>query len=154
MSLAGRVAIARAREASYPTPCPFHPEQAYPEYPFGAANISAPNPVYEAVRQGLALLGLDRPRYGTREWNPLGDVVAPGDKVVIKPNFVMHYNHGGGPLEAVVTHPSVLRAVIDYVSIALQGRGRIVVADAPQSDCRFDILRRELTLDALFAFYA
>ena len=51
-----------------------------------------PNPVYEAVEAMFKGLGLDRARAGTPEWNPLGDLVAPGDRVIIKPNLVSSKN--------------------------------------------------------------
>ena len=95
-----------------------------------------PNPAYRLLRRALADLGLDRKELGTPRWNPFAGVVREGDTVVIKPNFVLHRNAGGGPLEAVVTHPSVLRAIVNYTFIALQGHGRIIIADTPQMDCR------------------
>ncbi|NIV35496.1 MAG: DUF362 domain-containing protein, partial [Anaerolineae bacterium] len=64
-----------------------------------------------------------------------GDLLKPGQTVVLKPNFVAHRNRGGGVLYAVITHPSVIRAVADYCWIALKFQGRIIVADAPQYDC-------------------
>ena len=47
------------------------------------APYDAPNPVYEAVEAMFRRLGLDSGRAGTPEWNPLGDVISPGDRVVI-----------------------------------------------------------------------
>jgi hypothetical protein len=41
-----------------------------------------------------------------------------------------------------VTHTAVLRAVIDYVQLALRGEGRITLADAPLQGCDFDALLR------------
>jgi hypothetical protein len=34
--------------------------------------------------------GMDNHHYGTSSWNPLGDLIKPMDKVVIKPNWVLH----------------------------------------------------------------
>lgn len=149
--LGARVALARVARATYPTEPPFHPSEAYPEYdgPTGPANLA-----YAGVRTALQLLGLDAEHFGTSAWNPLGAIVRPGDRVVVKPNFVLHAHHEGGEYDAVVTHPSVIRAVVDYVLRALEGRGRVTIADAPQSDCIFDLLRERLQLDALLAWYA
>jgi uncharacterized protein (DUF362 family) len=72
--------------------------------------------------------------------------------VLIKPNFVLHFNAGGGPLDAVVTHPSVIRAVIDYVVIALQNDGEIVVGDAPQMNCDFAKLQQSIGMDRLASY--
>src|SRR5258708_8820263 len=119
----------------YPEAAPYHPPPGFPEYPFGPHNVSETNEVYAGVRECLRLLGLDAANFGTAQWNPLGDFIAPGQKVLIKPNFVLHRNAGGGPLEAVITHGSVIRAVADYVFIALQGQGELVIADSPQMNC-------------------
>jgi uncharacterized protein (DUF362 family) len=92
------------------------------------------------VREALRLLALDESHFGMPEWNPLGELITPGDRVLIKPNFVLHFNAGAGPLDAVVTHPSVIRAIVDYVVIALRRRGEILIGDAPQMNCDIDRL--------------
>jgi uncharacterized protein (DUF362 family) len=149
-----RVAVAKAARAEYPARAPFHPDRNYPEYRFGAAAVSEqPNAVYEAVREAFHLYGLDQARYGQAEWNPLGQIIRPGNRVVIKPNFVLHHNQAGHGLEPMVTHPSVLRAVADYAMIALAGKGSLVIADAPQADCDFEVLSQWAQLDALTDFY-
>ena len=120
---------------SYPAAVagPFHPSESYPEY---AGDVSpTPNPVYGMVRRVLADLGLDRARFGTPEWNPIGDLVQPGAKIVLKPNWVLHRNLGPGGTDCLVTHASVLRAVLDYVFLA-QPR-EVVVGDAPDPGLRF-----------------
>jgi len=71
------------------------------------------------------------------QWNPLGTIIKPGQTVLLKPNFVLSFNSSGDDLFAVVTHPSILRAIVDYVYLALKGIGRIVIADAPQMDCNW-----------------
>jgi uncharacterized protein (DUF362 family) len=127
------VAACRAGVAKYPAPAPFHPEKPYPEYKF--AKTGEANGVYDSVRQLFQLLKLDAARFGTAEWNPLGEIVRPGDKVVLKPNLIWHahrYRHD--EWEQVVTHGSIVRAVADYVLLALKGRGEIWIADGPQLD--------------------
>ncbi|MBI4263339.1 MAG: DUF362 domain-containing protein [Acidobacteria bacterium] len=147
------VGVVRAAAAEYPRESPFHPSSRYPEYPFGGAVADEPNHAYAAVRDLLHTLDLDAAHYDTSDWNPLGELVRPGMTVVIKPNFVQSRHKQGGDLWAVITHPSVLRAVADYCWIALKGSGRLVIADAPQYDCNFDELRAAAGLDALQAFY-
>lgn len=123
---------------SYPalSAAPFHPSEKYPEY---AGDLSAaPNPVYGMVRRVLADLGLDRAHFGTPQWNPIGDLVPPGEKIVLKPNWVLHHNLGPGGTDCLVTHASVLRAVLDYVFLARPRE--VVVGDAPIQDCDFDAL--------------
>jgi len=147
--------VAAGCSAYGPEP-PYSPDALYPEYPFDAATIAGvPNPAYEAVRSALRLLGLDAQHLDTPEWNPLDGIVRPGDTVVLKPNFVRDFREThDGDGNCTITHGSILRAVADYVHIALAGRGRIIIADAPQNDADFARIRRLAGLDELEAFYA
>jgi uncharacterized protein (DUF362 family) len=132
------VAFAEDDTALYPAP-PFSPDRCYPEYPFADLSLQ-PNPAYDLVRKCLIRLGLDKERAGTALWNPLGELIRSGDKVVVKPNWVMHQNRGSGSLNALVTHPSIVRALLDYVCIALGKKGTVVVGDAPLQSCDIDKL--------------
>lgn len=139
----------------YPTQPPYSPGEAYPEYPFARHTcIRGPNPAYAGVREALQLLELDAARLGGRDWNPLGEWVHRGDTVVVKPNFVRHFRetHAGHD-NCLITHGAVIRAVVDYVFVALGGSGRVIIADAPQNDADFDTLRAMAKLDALVDFY-
>lgn len=133
------VAIASGSH-QYPNRAPFDPPRAYPEFAGASRTLDPENRVFDMVREALRLLALDSSRFGTCEWNPLGEVIAPGMRVVLKPNFVMHENYGSGPLEAVITHASVVRAIADYVLLALRGDGELIVGDAPQMNCDWDAL--------------
>ena len=94
--------------------------------------------------------GLDSARYGTREWNPLGEVIDAGAKVVLKPNWVLDKNKlPGGAMECLVTHTSVIEAVLHYV-VKAQPKS-IVVGDAPLQSCSFDNLRLNCGLDEMVA---
>ena len=135
-----RVAVAAApHPAEYPSlsSAPFHPGEAYPEWP-GTSVAPGGNAAYAMVRSVLADLGLDHARFGSADWNPIGDLVRPGASIVVKPNWVMHRNAGSGGMECLVTHPSILRAVLDYVMRAKPAA--VVVGDAPLQDCDFDAL--------------
>ncbi|HLM69692.1 MAG TPA: DUF362 domain-containing protein, partial [Longimicrobium sp.] len=138
----------------YCSRAPFHPSEAYPESPFPGVVGPDDNPAYRGVRELFLRLGMDAERYGTPAWNPLGTLVRPGDTVVLKPNFVVSRHARGGDLFSAVTHPSVLRAVADYVLVALGGRGRVLIADAPQMDCQWDELMAATRLPEVQAFYA
>lgn len=98
-----------------------------------------PNPVYEAVEAMFRSLGLDRGRVGTPEWNPLGDLIAPGDTVAIKPNLVssknLHEKITGQKLAASSTHGSLLRPILDYALRAANPRGKVRVIDSPVEGC-------------------
>src|SRR6266699_4977391 len=61
----------------YPRRAPFHPPETYPEYPFGSSGTDSENFIYAAVRDLLYELGLDRARFGTAQWNPLGELIGP-----------------------------------------------------------------------------
>jgi uncharacterized protein (DUF362 family) len=148
-----KVAVARLAEASYPDQAPYHPAELYPEYPFGDSLSPARNPVYEGVRWLLHALGFDAGEFGSSRWNPLGSIIKPGMTVVIKPNFVLSRHKEGKDLFAIITHPSVLRAVADYCWIALRGEGKITFADAPQYDCNFSELLEATRLNEVCDFY-
>lgn len=139
------VAVERHLGAHYPTTAPFHPSTAHPECPF--RDVGPHNAAYELVRSSFLALGLDAEHYGRSCWDPLGCLVNPGDKVVVKPNLLFQCRKGE-PTEwlQVVTHGSVVRAVIDYVVIALQGCGSIMIADGPQYDADWDLLIRRTGL--------
>jgi uncharacterized protein (DUF362 family) len=134
---------------------PFSPCRRYPEYPFANFTVdSAPNHAYATVRETLHLLRLDERHYGTSHWNPLGEVVRPGDRVVIKPNFVRDFRESSPETaDCVMTHGAVLRAVLDYVHIAMCGRGEIIIADAPHNDASFARIRALTGLDDIQRFY-
>ena len=82
----------------------------------------------------------------------MGELISPGDRVLIKPNFVLHRNAGRGPVDAVVTHASVLRAIADYVLIALKGRGTLTIGDAPQMNCDLPTLFARNGMQGLASF--
>jgi uncharacterized protein (DUF362 family) len=132
---------------------PYHPPERYPELPFLGDAVDPTNAVYGGVRALLAELGYDAARRGTPDWSPLSELVAPGGKVVLKPNYVLHRHEDGGPLEAVVTHAAVLRPLIDYALKAVGPAGQVVVADAPQYDCDVEVLLAETRLPELLRWY-
>ena len=152
--MSSAVAISTGHGAYGESP-PYSPAQAWPEYRFGCSCLSAgPNQAYEGVREALRLLGLDAGHSGTATWNPLGTVIRPGDTVVLKPNFVREFRETqAGHGDCLITHGSVIRAACDYVYIALQGRGRIIIADAPHNDADFAAIRRIAGLDEIQEFY-
>ena len=138
----------------YPREAPFHPDTAFPEYAFGDIATET-NGVYEAVRNCFRLAGLDAERFGTPAWNPLGQLINPGETVLLKPNLV-HETHPRDPegWRYVLTQGSIVRAVADYIALALGGRGRLILADAPVTDASFSALTRLLGLDRIQEFYA
>jgi uncharacterized protein (DUF362 family) len=122
----------------------------YPEFPYAPTSphpelqqvpaAGPPNRVFNLVRQALVNLRLDVGRVGTAEWNPLGTFIRPGQKVLLKPNWVRHSNPIDPNIDSLITHTSVIRAVIEYVLIALEGQGTVILADAPLQSCDFEEL--------------
>ena len=147
-----RVACSFQSQPDYGASYPYHASQHLPESPVQGLP-TGDNQAYLAVRHSLALLGLDQERYGTSAWNPLGAVVCPGDRVLVKPNLIADKPVNSDAWECLITHGAVLRAVVDYVLIALQGRGSVVIADAPQEDSDMARIQQRLGLDALLDFY-
>jgi len=86
-----------------------------------------------AVERLGSLLGWAREGKG-----PFGDLIPPGARVLIKPNFVLHHNQSTGGMDPMVTHQSVVKAV---VNAALQTEAaQVVVGDAPLQTCDFQAL--------------
>lgn len=144
-----------AGNEGYPLSLPYSPCEKYPEYPFGSdPPMGEANHAYGGLREALRLLGLDAEHYGRSDWNPLGEIVQPGQTVVLKPNFVREFRetHAGHD-DCLTTHGSIIRAALDYVYVALKGQGRIIIADAPQNDADFDAIRKIAGLDEIQAFY-
>jgi uncharacterized protein (DUF362 family) len=137
MSLGRRVAAVHRPGLAYHPHAPFAP----------------PNPVYEAVEALFGSLGLDHGRSGTADWNPLGDLIAPGDRVIVKPNFVSSKNLNekitGERLEASSTHGSLLRPVLEYALRAVGPRGKVTVVDAPVEGCEIQKVIEPLGITAV-----
>ena len=132
---------------------PFSPSQRSPEYAFDDT-CSESNPAYEGVRGCFHTAGLDRGNFGTPDWNPLRELIHPGETVLLKPNMV-HQRHPRDPQgwRYVITHGSVIRAVADYVWKAIGSKGKIILADAPQTDASFSEMVKLLGLDTIRDFY-
>jgi uncharacterized protein (DUF362 family) len=123
----------------------------------GVAPVSAPelppdarrSPALAAVRELLQTTGLDGRRFSSRTWNPLGDLIGRGDRVLIKPNWVHHDNASRAGLDCLVTHPTVIEAVLEYVALAQPES--IVVGDAPIQSCDLPLLLERTGLDTILA---
>lgn len=143
-------------DCQYPNIAPYSPEEKYPEYPFEfvEGKREYKNDVYRMVRELFVNSGMDIENYNSAEWNPLGLYIKPGDTVLIKPNLVRHDNPAEvdtqRKFDCMITHPSVVRCLFDYVYIALKGKGKIIVADAPVQGCKFDILLQNSGYGTLF----
>lgn len=110
----------------------FAPSERFPEYRFDEI-AREPNRVYAAVRACLVQAGLDRERFGTPEWNPLGQFIRPGQKVFVLCNFVLHRreHESQADFDSKCTHGSVVRALLDYLLIAVGPSGSIGFGNSP-----------------------
>ena len=133
----------------------FSPDEQYPEYPFKHL-ARAPNRVYRLVRAALRDAELDRDRFGTPDWNPLGCYISPGASVFALCNFVHHQRtqESAQAMAAKCTHGSVLRAVLDYIIIAAGPRATIRVGNAPLQSCDWERVLAETGARRVLDFYA
>lgn len=155
-----RVGLARCHPGYEGLAAPWGPGKHYPELErlFGDRAADGPeNEVYAAVRSALFGLGLDAARFGSADWNPIGALVGPGKRIVLKPNLIRHWNPAadgrGGTVASVITHGAILRAVADYAFLAAGPDGSVAIAEAPQMDCDFEQIRRIVGLDEIVGFY-
>jgi len=153
-----RVGLARTKPSYEGLRAPYHPGKQYPElFEFldEKATQGPPNHVYAAVRAALRGLGLDAESFGTPNWNPLGALVASGKRIILKPNFIRHWNPlEDASVESLITHGSVIRALADYAFLAAGAEGSVAIAEAPQHDCDFNVVRKIAGLDELVKHYA
>lgn len=133
----------------------FSPSTQYPEYPFGNHIALEANSVYESVRNILHQTGLDGINYNTPAWNPLGSFINRGDKVFLLCNFVYHKKDNETELEfnAKCTHGSVVRAILDYIHIAVGNDERINFGNAPLQSCNWSQVLIDTKVNAFENFY-
>ena len=148
-----RVAVVGVHEADRyrEARAPFHPSEAYPELAgVSPHDAETPNVAFAAMRNLFQVSGFDLEHYGSADWNPLGWLVKPGDRVVLKPNFVVsEHPQGAEALRHTVTDGPVLRAIAEYVLIALKGKGRLVIGDSPIKETDFSEVTRAVGADEI-----
>ena len=95
--------------------------------------------VRASVAEAMAALGL--------RWSEL---IQPGQRVLLKPNFIRQ-SHTERPdeWEQIITHGTVIAAVAREAATAMNGRGTITIADAPQTDSDFDAICRRAQIPQL-----
>nr|MBA3484288.1 DUF362 domain-containing protein [Pirellulales bacterium] len=119
-----------------------HPEFANSPYVDG---LSA-----TLVRRVFERAGLDADNVGTDRWNPLSALIQPGDTVVIKPNLVLDVHQGGLGLECLISHVSVIEAILSWAAKA--SPGKVIVGDAPLQACNFENLLHQSNYDRLVKY--
>jgi uncharacterized protein (DUF362 family) len=137
---------------NYCSDFPFSPSENYPEYPFSDYSGSE-NPVYKSMRNHLRNLGLDAARYNSMEWNPFGEFDLRGKKIVIKPNLVIHTHKMGEDIWSIITHPSLIRVMLDYIYIATEGNCEVIIGDSPVQVADFERLVEICQLNKLCSYF-
>lgn len=147
------VVLKSKKSIEYSEVIPYHPSERYPEYLFIDDISDNKNDIYGNLRDLFHEMGLDNINFNTEIWNPFGDFIQPGNNVLIKPNMVNHIHNLGYTMDCLITHGSVIRCVIDYVIIALKGKGRITIGDAPIQSANFDQLKKINGVEKIVQFY-
>ena len=109
----------------------------------GGATNSAEVALHELFR----CWRLDKDHYGSSAWNPLGALIPPQAKILIKPNWVYHQNQSGAGLDCLLTHSSFIGAAAKYA--ALTKPAQLIIGDAPIQGCDFEQLCRLAGIDEL-----
>jgi len=115
---------------------------------------SGDNPIHTAVQRLFEGMGLDMGRLGKPDWNPLGEILRPGMKVVVKPNLVHHRHYRGGRLSWLITDTRLIRSLCDYVFRAIGPKGEVIVGDAPLQSADWSSILRQTGLEDFPSFYA
>lgn len=145
----------KMNEAKYPD-YPYDPSEYYPEFSRYKEQMAtcASNEVYSAVRDVLEHLDLDQENQGTEYWNPLKELIHPGQQVLLKPNLVYHQHpKGNKEVLSMVTNAAVLRPLIDYILLATHGNCKIIIGDAPVQGADFACVTKISGVDRLVEYY-
>jgi len=111
----------------------FDSSLALVEVPPDAYREEEASMVAQAIAKLASNLGWARDGKG-----PFAELIQPGARVLIKPNFVLHHNQGTGGMDPMITHQSVVKAVAEA---ALQTEAaEVMVGDAPIQTCDFSAL--------------
>lgn len=132
----------------------FSPDEHYPEYPFVHRAVR-PNRVYRGVRECLVQAGMDAENFGLPHWNPLRSVVPAGSRVFVLCNFVYHRrnNESLTDFAGKCTHGSVLRALLDYLLLAVGPTGTIRFGNAPVQSCDWSKVLNDTGAQTALDFY-
>jgi uncharacterized protein (DUF362 family) len=94
------------------------------QIPYGRQDV-----IEELVRDCLLQAGLGQKNPDV----PLADIIQPGSTILVKPNWVLHYNQSNQGMECMVTHPTFVLAALKEVFAAKPER--VILGDAPIQGC-------------------
>ena len=98
------------------------------------------NAIAAAIRRSAENLGWSDEQRGA-----FGKLIKEGAKVVVKPNLVLHKNQGKAGLTPLITHQSIVKAVVAEVLKA--NPSQVLIGDAPIQSCDLEELLRQTKLD-------
>ncbi len=132
----------------------YSPDEHFPEYPYDHISASK-NAVYRSVRDCFTQAGYDRDHFGTAQWNPLGEFIPAGSRVFILCNFANERRRDEllQNYRSRCTHGSVLRALIDYVLLAVGDEGSVCFGNAPTQVCHWTSVMRDTGAQVVLDFY-
>lgn len=114
----------------------------YPEFPYGQEDSH----ISLAMQSLFELNGLARD-------NPFSKFIKKGQTALIKPNWVRDYNPDGYFLDSLITHSSIIAALIEFLARAMEGEGAVVIADAPLQNCKFEDLMKKSRMKELIELF-
>jgi len=87
--------------------------------------------VARLIRQSLLQAGLGK----SDPEAPLRDIIQPGMKVLMKPNWVFHRNVGGHSMACMITRPEFILAA--FAEVLKARPGHVLLGDAPIQSCQW-----------------
>jgi uncharacterized protein (DUF362 family) len=105
-------------------------------------------PAYEPEAIRAALREVTRLKGWQREGaaSAFAGLIPDGARVLVKPNLVLHRNHGPWGIEPLFTNSALIEAVVH--ELLASTAGQVLVGDAPLQECNFEQLVRNSGMDA------
>ena len=75
-------------------------------------------------------------------------------RICIKPNWVLHQEHDAFPIQALITSPLLIEAVIESCLVKYPSLQWIIVGDVPLQSCEWEKMAAQCGLDRLIRKYA
>lgn len=99
----------------------------------------------------IALLERLFSAWGLDPKHPFRDCIQPGQTALIKPNWVRDYNPLGHSVDSLITHGTLIESLMILLAREMNGKGTIIVADAPLQNCDFNKLMQESQMDRVLS---
>lgn len=83
-------------------------------------------------------------------FSPIRHLVKPGETVVIKPNLVADSRIGSSDeWVQVITNGAIIERAVQEAVLGLQGKGKVLIVDAPQTDSDYEKIAKRIDLDGI-----